>query len=564
MTAPFRTVPESYRQLSREAEHVLGDVVFQRSPVQSRLLRYLVDREISGLPPPTQYEIAVDGLGRDEDYDISSDSYPRVQISRLRKNLDEYYTRNKPAEGLRMALHPTSYRIKLAPLEQGAGRRAGLKRSFATARTEESPIWRSPIVLAGLIGLLIAGLAAVLLSTRPGGALREDANHERPRVALAIDKGASLRSGDLHARLAASTQQMAEIQLTNSLVSSFATRDVEEVGQADYNLEITIGDGVGEDAVAQISLRTSDRDLIYSNTVNYLKSTPGEFLSEVEATLVFLTSPNGVIADNEKETITDPLASDYACFLAIEDRRADGTNAYRLVEDCLAAFPDSELRAFWYARRAFYTYQNQLRSGRIPDRNGEAWDDIERAFAVDRFNPFANFIAAKVELANDRCKGALTYLEHAMDRGSSYPSLIAAMESEAAGCLEGDDARAFDVASMRSLARHNPAPDPLLHLYLMVATLATNDVELAARVARRRVIDDPQTPIEVTSDLLRQALTEPGFASANRERIKSNLSLFVWNERSVERTLSALAGRDGRQGRDASTDPQTPSNRNGA
>ncbi len=100
-------------KLRLEADRLLEDLLFLRSPVQSRLLNYLVDRSLNHLPPPSQYEIAVDGLGKDADYDLSSDSYPRVQISRLRKNLDNYYARNLPLEDLRIALKPATYELTL-------------------------------------------------------------------------------------------------------------------------------------------------------------------------------------------------------------------------------------------------------------------------------------------------------------------------------------------------------------------------------------------------------------------------------------------------------------------
>ena len=98
-------------QLRIEAESVLDDPSFRRSPVQSRLLKYLVDRTAKGGAAPTQFEIAVDALGKDENFDLANDSYPRVQISRLRANLDAYYARNKPATGRRIALVTGQYKL---------------------------------------------------------------------------------------------------------------------------------------------------------------------------------------------------------------------------------------------------------------------------------------------------------------------------------------------------------------------------------------------------------------------------------------------------------------------
>ena len=60
----------------------------------SRLLRYLVDYKLQDDDRPlTAYGIAVDALGRDDGFDTQIDSYPRVQMGRLRRMLDHFYLR---------------------------------------------------------------------------------------------------------------------------------------------------------------------------------------------------------------------------------------------------------------------------------------------------------------------------------------------------------------------------------------------------------------------------------------------------------------------------------------
>lgn len=538
-------------QLRIEAERVLDDVVFQRSPVQSRLLRYLVEREANGLPAPTQYEIAVDGLGKDSDFDLSSDSYPRVQISRLRKNLEDYYARNLPGAGLRLALHSTAYRLRLVPDGRAAGHgtadegaqdapqgrpeprdHSGQSRGFAI------PGWgRSAWIIAAVLGaaLVFFALARSDLSPAPAAGAMQP-----PQVALEVLVARGPKNEDLKRTLASNTRQNAEMHLAYSFVSRFQGRTADPDGPVAYALNIRIGEGVRDDLVALLTLRKSNGKIAFANTIVYDFDEPDRFMAELEATLVYMTSPNGIIAASEKRGITDPLQSDYACFLSIEDRRSSGVEAARLVDDCLTKFADSEFGAFWYARRAFTGFQQDIMAGRLPDKRSESWEDVQNAFEVDRYNAFANFVAAKVELANGRCDDAITYIEQALERGSSYPTLIAAMEIDAAQCLESTQDAVFDIGMVRSLARYNPSPDPLLHLYLMVSTLATEDIELARQVARRRYIENPQTPVEITSDMLRRALTEPGYASANRDELKRSLAAFVWNEGAVDQLLDRL------------------------
>jgi len=62
----------------------------------SKLLRFLVDHKLLDEGKPlTAYAVAVEGLGRDDGFDTQIDSYPRVQIGRLRRMLDHFYLREK-------------------------------------------------------------------------------------------------------------------------------------------------------------------------------------------------------------------------------------------------------------------------------------------------------------------------------------------------------------------------------------------------------------------------------------------------------------------------------------
>lgn len=525
--------------LQREAEHVLEDLVFLRSPVQSRLLRYLVDREMANLPAPTQYEIAVDGLGREPDYDIQSDSYPRVQISRLRKNLDDYYARNQPMDGMRIALEATSYRLKLVP--EGTFTAQRVKRTAQAALPKAVTSRKGyAAAAAALIALILAVLVITALNSRAPEEVASGVSADAPRVVLRVDARPGLADSDLHEMIAATARQIAEVQLTGSLVSEFAPASSPEGPGWDYELTVDIGEAVIEDSVALVSLRTPDQALVYTGTIPYTKTEPRRFMYEFEAMMIFLTSPNGVIADSERKAITDPFQSDYACFLSIEDRRSGGEDTEALLGDCLTQFPGSEYQAFWLARQALAEFQTDLLEGRRPQKDTAAWRHVERSFEIDRYNTFANFVAAKVELANGRCEAAQTYIELALERGSSYPTLVAAIQSELGGCPEDSAHSPYDFERLSSIARFTPSPDPLFHLHLMTSALSTGNVALARDVADRRRIEEPRTPTQLTANLLRKALIEPGFAEQNRERIGKHLAMFVWNERAVERMLDTL------------------------
>lgn len=89
--------------IKEECVNILHSPEFRRSPVMSHLLEFLVDycveRDARG---PKAYVVAVDGLGRSPSFDTNIDSYPRVQVGRLRKIIAAYY-----------AEHPRSHRLHI-------------------------------------------------------------------------------------------------------------------------------------------------------------------------------------------------------------------------------------------------------------------------------------------------------------------------------------------------------------------------------------------------------------------------------------------------------------------
>ncbi len=83
-----------------------------RAPVMRRLLDFLVLHRLSGEPFPLKsYTIAVEALGKPHDFDPQIDSYPRVQIGRLRRLIDDHYERHETSAQICIPKH--DYRIKL-------------------------------------------------------------------------------------------------------------------------------------------------------------------------------------------------------------------------------------------------------------------------------------------------------------------------------------------------------------------------------------------------------------------------------------------------------------------
>lgn len=114
------SAPPDRSALHDELALVMESPEFVRSPVLRRLLEYLIQQTLAGNGERLKaYQIAVEGLGRDDSFDPQSDSYPRVQVGRLRKMLDLHYAGLLPEQAAgrqRIVIPVGRYNVMLAPL----------------------------------------------------------------------------------------------------------------------------------------------------------------------------------------------------------------------------------------------------------------------------------------------------------------------------------------------------------------------------------------------------------------------------------------------------------------
>ncbi len=77
-------------EIQEQLDHILRSRTFHLAQRSQAFLRYAVENSLRG-NAPKEYAIAVDVLGRDEDYDPAIDATVRVEAGRLRGRLREYY-----------------------------------------------------------------------------------------------------------------------------------------------------------------------------------------------------------------------------------------------------------------------------------------------------------------------------------------------------------------------------------------------------------------------------------------------------------------------------------------
>lgn len=539
-------------RLRREVERVLADPAFQRSPVQSRLLAYLCEQTIARNRNISQMAVAVDGLGRPENADQLTESYPRVQISRLRRNLSLYYARCAPGEGLAVFIRTGDYQLRLAPPDSAYGeqrRRSAQPAAPANDVTDPLPAApparaRTPLAkrwrLAALGGAIAVLLAAALWfyqgRSGPAGAAI-------PTLDIRVEETPG--AGGPDPLLALAAQQADDIASNSYVVRNPNPQD--RPREPDYTLRIRPSQSLEGRGVLEVSLFDRENQRLFNDGIP-IDDDRAAVLTRLNGALLQMFNPAGLIAVRELAGLAGQPQTDYQCVLMTEADRLQGGLTTVQVEDCLQRFPESGFRAYWFSRMAFMGYRNRVLAGGEVEASGEPWSHLQQALAADSTNPFANYMAAKVNFSRGDCAAARPFFERTLANGNYSGVLTAATVSEATLCpdtLTPDHAAG---ARLVSLVEAIPDPNPLLYAYLVFATAAVDRPDLARRLLASRPSEDPHGSMADIHEALRTGLGSPAEFAANRDRLQRVVDGFYWEAGTRQRMmgkLEAVAGYSG-------------------
>lgn len=278
-------------------ETLLGHRAFAASPRRKRLLAYLVEQTLAGRAARLKaFDIAVAVLGRDERFDPQQDPIVRLEVRRLRRDLEHYYLTAGAADPIRIDIPKGGYVPVFAAIEPPT------PPPPAVARPDRGPRrgWAKPAALA-LAGLaMLAALVATL-------AWRQDpapvAQARGPSVVVMPFQG--LDGGDGAALLATG--------LTNQLVTDLTGVDTLRVyaGAApatapeaalpvvDFRVEGSVQRDPATIRVAARLVDAATNEVLWSETVDRAADMGGVLAVQDELALGLaerLALPNGVIA----------------------------------------------------------------------------------------------------------------------------------------------------------------------------------------------------------------------------------------------------------------------------
>jgi len=90
---------------------ILDSSIFAKSKSYKKLLAYLVEQSIKGVPPK-EYSIAVEAFGKEADFNPNDDPTIRVYVGNLRKKLRSYYSNEGKKSKLRIEIPKGHYEVR--------------------------------------------------------------------------------------------------------------------------------------------------------------------------------------------------------------------------------------------------------------------------------------------------------------------------------------------------------------------------------------------------------------------------------------------------------------------
>lgn len=97
-------------ELNETLENLLADPDFHASARNKRFLRYVVEEQLAGRGARIKaYSIATEIFGRPDDFDPATDPIVRIEATRLRTALSEYYAKSKNVFPMRISIPKGAY-----------------------------------------------------------------------------------------------------------------------------------------------------------------------------------------------------------------------------------------------------------------------------------------------------------------------------------------------------------------------------------------------------------------------------------------------------------------------
>lgn len=450
--------------LQGELALVMQSPEFVRSPVLRRLLEYLVEQTLAGHGERLKaYQIAVEGLGRDDSFDPQSDSYPRVQVGRLRKMLDLHYAALAPdqtAGRQRITIPVGHYNVELTPVfaspagtalppatsaaAEAEGRSVTL--SPAPPRGGVQPAPPAPALHSGMAAhprldrgwlawalpaiVLFALLYAIWLFGHSDDAARPNLQAQIAHVTIATDPGTG--SDDLNTAAQIAEMHLQRFEMLAVSMGDHADGPATRDTAREYQLLLRGGgrDPAGNTGLIFLTLRHGSSGTTlwsYELPRNGSRMASADFEQAIGAGVSVIARSGGVIAQHQRKLIGTDASPGYPCLIQYDAfrQRRDKTKRPQLhacLEQSLARYPDEPLLL---QALSYLTLSEPQRRGQrplAPSEEGRAL--AEAALQFDGRSSLAQIAVARSALARGNCPRAIAFSRRAVESNPLEPDTL--------------------------------------------------------------------------------------------------------------------------------------------
>ncbi len=482
-----------------EAETVLGDSVFHRSPIIAKLLRFLIEETLAGKAHLLKsYTVAVDGLGRPADFDVG-DSYARVQMGRLRKMLQSHYAEHGPVDDLCIYLQRGSYVVKLGRLVTAY---PTLYRPLSAAapptdRAAEPSTTPNLAVRSG-IGFRLRGwhagiVVGILITAILGMLWRSDRFAESVPLSPILElEPVDVGKGEDAAKLARVIESSFELGLPRfkisrvRLIKSEPPDAYSKSERLVYRMHSQVE--ARDEGASTLFLRLTDirsDTLIWSREVS-IPPEPGSIEDAIAPLLAEIVGPHGVIATQSAIAYKDDNRGGYPCLMKyFSFFKTRDVGMEKLVSACFEKpVKEPRIRATILAARALFALESQTVRNDPSAGLARARDFANQALAADANDASARFAMARIAYIEGDCMSARFYTQQTVDANSYSPVFMAGLAGHAPQCRYEKSGELLD----RAFLVANPG-DTDARLLLVIAAVAQGRAD---RVDELQHIDIPR------------------------------------------------------------------------
>ena len=442
---------------------MLSSAVFQRSPVLSGLLRYLIDETIAGRARTLKsFIVAVDALGRKKDFDSASDSSARVQMGRLRKTLESYYAQRAPNAGGCIYLLPRSYVVHLDSRELAYPKLTPLQKAQEPSVAEDTthpspqagsaqtsiPFYRRSFLVPFPILLAISLFAAAAYFAQRGPTAASVYRSPILEI-IPIDTGKDPKAGESSRRIASlladdlSRFKISRVRIRTGPASAAELIDRPHVYRL-YSRLVTDED----DVTLYLNIDDAQADILIWSRIIIMPPEPEKIRAALIPIMGEINGAQGVIASYEAVKTRNRNDGGYPCLLKyFEFSRYHGDILENKVAACLEKpVLEPHLRGTILGIRALFELE---RKSATADGNAAYARGIQFARTAIMVAPndgWANFAVANLSYLKQDCPTARLYTQRTIAANPNSAAFSAILAGLAPICDYPDAEKLLDQA----------------------------------------------------------------------------------------------------------------------